>query len=477
MAIDFLQQEHKLKVSRFPWLKSQHEQALQVWMTQGFPRRSNEHWKYARLKYFESTSVVKPIVKKTLPSDVAHLSGFDETHDVPANSCEHVLTFIDGTFSAANSKINQLPKGVHICRFSEANSTEIELIQKHLLPDIDAQHADLSVLNTLMIQDGIFLYFESGVAIDEPILLRWIGQVSGEASSQRTLVLLAKNSKAQIVEQFFTLPSAINLSSISGGDADGKLNEAHACTFGVSEYILEDHAQLNQVRIHAEHESVVHVGSVNYRLNQHAQCQAFHFARGSAIKRINIKADLLGQGAHVAIDGVYLPTHSEHVDYHLNIQHHAPHCRSDSRFRGIVAHQAKAVFNGRIHIVPQAQKSSAQLSNKNLLASDRAEVFTKPELEIYADDVRCSHGATIARLNDEAIHYLRSRGIDLLTAKKILSFSFINELVLAQPVKQLAVYLDVLTTNTLLFAAEDMLIAQGTGSTANQKIDMNEAIL
>ena len=167
-------------------------------------------------------------------------------------------------------------------------------------------------------------------------------------------------------------------------------------------------------RLHLEEGAAMHIGGVYAHLDANATLEGFNLAFGSALKRVDIAVQHRGAGAHCNLSGIYLPRGSEHVDYHTCVEHMVPHCTTDEVFRGIVADKARAVFNGRIHIHPDAQKTRAELSNKNLLTSAAAEVDTKPELEIYADDVQCAHGATVAQLDETSLHYLRSRGMKLL---------------------------------------------------------------
>jgi Fe-S cluster assembly protein SufD len=173
----------------------------------------------------------------------------------------------------------------------------------------------------------------------------------------------------------------------------------------------------------------MHIGGVHARLDRDSLLDSFHLALGSELKRIDLAVEYTGPGAHCDLNGIYLLRGSEHVDYHSTIEHAVPHCTTDEVFRGIIGDEARAVFNGRIHIHPDAQKTRAELSNKNLLTSASAEINTKPELEIYADDVQCAHGATVAQLDEGMLHYLRTRGVGRDEAEVMLSYGFINELV------------------------------------------------
>jgi Fe-S cluster assembly protein SufD len=261
--------------------------------------------------------------------------------------------------------------------------------------------------------DGIFMQVDANARVEEPIHLVWLTSARQTAFtvSQRLLVVMGTNSSARLVEQF------------------GCAGTGSAFTNGITELVLGDGAHLYHHRLHLEQAGAMHIGGVHARLEKDSTLNSFHLALGSELKRIDIVVDHQGPGAHCEMNGIYLLRGKEHVDYHTCIEHAVPHCTSDEVFRGIIDDQASAVFNGRIHIHPDAQKTNAQLSNKNLLLSARAEVNTKPELEIYADDVQCAHGATVAQLDPETLHYLRTRGIPRDEAEVMLSYGFINEVV------------------------------------------------
>ncbi|HCP04706.1 MAG TPA: Fe-S cluster assembly protein SufD, partial [Pseudomonas sp.] len=209
----------------------------------------------------------------------------------------------------------------------------------------------------------------------------------------------------------------------------------------LTEVVVGNNAQVQHYRINLEQEDLLHVGGVHVNLQRDARFHGFTLAQGSRLKRIDYQVNMLGEGAHLELNGVYLPRNRQVIDYHTNVEHCVPHCTSNEVFRGIIGDSAKAVFNGRIHIHPQAQKTLAELSNKNLLTSRTAEINTKPELEIYADDVRCAHGATISQLDETSLYYLQSRGVTKADAITMLSFGFINELLNQVPEQAVQDYL------------------------------------
>jgi Fe-S cluster assembly protein SufD len=231
------------------------------------------------------------------------------------------------------------------------------------------------------------------------------------ASNQRVLIVLDENSQAEVVEHYFS-------------SADAQNGFANALT----EIHLGDNASLHHYRLNMEEEHAQHIGAVHVDLQRNARLRGFALALGSSLMRIDYQLNHRGPGAELDLQGIYLPRNQQVVDYHTNICHWVPQCKSNEVFRGIVSDSAQAIFNGRIYIHKDAQKTLAELSNKNMLTSNKAEVNTKPELEIYADDVKCAHGATISQLNANARYYLQSRGLSRAEADVMLSFGFINEL-------------------------------------------------
>src|SRR5690606_13001706 len=209
----------------------------------------------------------------------------------------------------------------------------------------------------------------------------------------------------------------------------------------LSELVVGDNAELHHYRLNLEEENLLHLGGVHVNLLRNARLRGFALAQGSRLKRIDYQVNHRGPGADLNLQGIYLPRNNQMVDYHTNVQHCVPYCTTNEIFRGIIGDTAHAVFNGRIHIHPDAQKPLAELSNRNLLTSDKAEVDTKPELEIYADDVKCAHGATISQLDMTAMYYLQSRGLSATQARTMLSMGFINELLQELPQEAVRDYL------------------------------------
>lgn len=386
------------------WLQSLQARGLMHWGRSQLPTRRVENWKYtglAALRDDYRLAAEGSVAPVALPE--ALRTGFGGSR----------LVFVDGVFQASLSDLHEVP-GLRVTRFSEASAEQASRIAEHLDSSYDPEEHLFAALNTATLRDGVLVEIAADSTVAEPLQLLWVVRAADAptAMSQRLLLLAGERSRATVVEQF---------ASLGGADAS-------FCS-GVSELLLAPGAQLSHYRLHEESGDAVHIGAVHARLERDARLSSFHLALGSVLKRLDIVINHAGPGAHVDLNGIYLPRGDEHIDYHTTIEHAVPHCSSDESFRGIVADRATAVFNGRIHIHPHAQKTRAELSNRNLLTSAEAEVNSKPELEIYADDVQCAHGATVAQLDPLSLHYLRTRGVSRAEAEVMLSFGFINQLI------------------------------------------------
>ena len=393
------------------WLRDIQQRGRSVWGSHHWPTKKTEDWRYTNLSkleksdFFAGTHTVENIevdsqaIKRVVDSAV-----------IPElSACR--LVFVDGQYDEGLSD-GACPPGLNKVLFSEADSAQVERIQAMLGSVVESGKHLFTSLNELQLNEGLYLGVEKNTAISKALHIVYVSTGSTSSVNQRLLVDMAESSEFTVIEHFVSL-----------NDAGNSFNN------GASEFCLAGNAKLTHYRLNLETENSLHVGGVHAALERSAQLSSFYLALGSALKRIDVVVKFLGEGAHADVNGVYLPKNNQHVDFHTNLEHCVPNTTSNEVFRGIIGDTAKAVFNGRIHIYPQAQKTHAQLSNKNLLTSDKAEVNTKPELEIYANDVLCAHGATVAQLNDESMHYLRTRGVSTEEAQVMLSFGFINELI------------------------------------------------
>lgn len=416
---DFLQQALRLEPNSAPeWLQPLHAEALDRGAAMNMPSRRVEEWKYTSLRALEEGGYMARPQPGPVDADLRQsfvVDGLDA----------HALVFVNGLFNPGLSDDGELPAGCTLVPFSQASEHESVQIQEHL-GSLAPESQPFGALNDRWLNEGVFLRVTRNVKVAKPIQIVWLSTPQKQSFSvnQRLLVVLEAGSEATVLEHFASSDAGQNV-----------------FTNGVTELVLQDNACLHHYRLHLEQADALHIGAVHAHLARDARLNGFHVALGSPLKRIDLVVHHRGTGAHGELNGIYLPRNDELIDYHATLEHEVPHTSSEVTFRGIVADRSRAVFSGRIHIHRDAQKTSAHLNNRNLLTSNTAEVDTKPELEIYADDVVCSHGATVAQLDEGELYYLRARGVSEQEARVLLSFGFINELLNRSPHEPIRQYL------------------------------------
>lgn len=380
------------------WLAALRFAGAEAWLQAGWPGRRTELWKYTPLQSLQKASFQ---------------SASGALHAFPAETLLNVdatrLVFVNGILDVEASSLGQ--SGVVL--FSAANAEQQALIARHLGTIATTQRHLFASLSNALAGEGVLVHVPRGALWEKPVYVVHVAvpEAGAVLVSPRLLVVVEDSAQVQLIEHFASDAQVQN----------GLVNSLTEIHCGAN-------AQVLHYRINLEQEHLLHIGGVHVDLWRDARYQGFTLAEGSTLKRLDYQITHQGAGASAVLDGVYLPRHQQLLDYHTNVEHKAPHCTTAEVFRGIVADDAKAVFNGRIHIHPHAQKTLAELNNRTLLTSDRAEIDTKPELEIYADDVKCAHGATVSQIDADALFYLRSRGLTHAQARTMLSFGFINEL-------------------------------------------------
>jgi Fe-S cluster assembly protein SufD len=395
------------------WLAALRHQGAADWSAAAWPGRKTELWQNTTLAPLQTNGPVR-----WASAGANDWQASVETMPLDATR----LVFVNGQFAAEHS--SPLPE--EVVRFADANAAQQQLIEQHLGQVVDVQRHLFAALSNAWLADGILLQVRQGQTLDKPVYILNVSTPEAQpaVSNQRVLLVLEDSSQAEVIEHYVS----------SSAQQNGFVN----C---LTEIVVGANARLQHYRINLEQEDLLHVGGVHVNLQRDAHFYGFTLAQGSRLKRIDYQVNHRGPGAHLELHGVYLPRNKQQIDYHTNVEHCVPHCTTKEIFRGIIGDSARAVFNGRIHIHPQAQKTLAELSNKNLLTSRSAEVYTKPELEIYADDVRCAHGATITQLDQTSLFYLQSRGLSHAEAMSMLSFGFINELLNQVPEPAIQAYL------------------------------------
>jgi Fe-S cluster assembly protein SufD len=287
------------------------------------------------------------------------------------------------------------------------------LLERHLTHYANGDDNSFAALNQAFFHDGGFIHIPAGQVVQEPVHLLFIStsRETGTTVQPRNLIIAGANSKATIIESYVTLGGAAYF------------------TNAVTEIIAGDNAALEHVKFQDEAADAFHIATIAGEFGGASNVRLHSFALGAKLSRNNIRAKLAGEGLECILNGLYLTRGEQLADHHMVVEHAQPHCASHEYFNGILDDKSRGVFHGRIYVHPIAQKTDAKQTNKNLLLSDDATADTKPQLEIYADDVKCTHGATIGQLNDESIFYLRSRGIPEKTARRMLIHAFAGEII------------------------------------------------
>ena len=390
------------------WLAPLRKAGIASFADQGFPTLQNEDWRFTN---------VAPIGK--LPFHLAAqaaVNGAESkalTDSVFATLPGHRLVFVNGFFSAKLSSIQPVSGGARIENLSAALAKDSTLVEKHLGKYAHTANNPFAALNQAFFADGAFIFVPKGVEIAGPVQLIYISSAkqNGETILPRNLIIAEANSKLTVVESY-----------ISTG------NVAYF-TNAVTEILAGDKAAVEHVKLQDEAAEAFHIATIAGEFGRASNVTVHSFALGAKLSRTNIRTKLAGEGLECILNGLYLTRGEQLADHHMIVEHAQPHCASHEYFNGILDDKSKGVFHGRIYVHPIAQKTDAKQTNKNLLLSDAATADTKPQLEIYADDVKCTHGATIGQLNAESIFYLRSRGLDTATARRMLIHAFAGEII------------------------------------------------
>jgi Fe-S cluster assembly protein SufD len=390
------------------WLAPVRKAGIASFADQGFPTLHDEDWRFTN---------VAPIAKlnfqlaKEVSVNGAETKLIDES--AFAKLSGHRLVFVNGFFCAKLSSLKPVAGGVRIENLSAALAKDSALIEKHLGKYAHTASNTFAALNQAFFTDGAFIFVPAGVEVAEPVQLIYISSAknSGETILPRNLVIAEANSKLTVVESY-----------ISTG------NVAYF-TNAVTEILAGDNARVEHVKLQDEALDSFHIATIAGEFGRASNVTVHSFALGAKLSRTNIRTKLAGEGLECILNGLYLTRGEQLADHHMIVEHAQPHCASHEYFNGILDDKSKGVFHGRIYVHPIAQKTDAKQTNKNLLLSDDATADTKPQLEIYADDVKCTHGATIGQLNDESIFYLRSRGIGTDTARQMLIHAFAGEII------------------------------------------------
>jgi Fe-S cluster assembly protein SufD len=390
------------------WLAPLRQAGLASFSTQGFPTLNDEDWRFTNLA---------PVTRLNFrPAPRVAANGAESqvlAESVFTGLRGHRLVFVNGFFSPELSQVGTLPDGVRIESLAAALAQDSGLIEKHLGRYAQSAKNPFAALNQAFFSDGAFIQVPAGVEVAEPIQVLYLSSAkhSGETILPRNLILAGDRSKLTVVESYLAGSSVAYF------------------TNAVTEILAGQNATLEHVKLQDEALGAYHIATIAGEFGSASSVNVHSFALGARLSRNNIRAKLAGEGLECILNGLYLTRGDQLADHHMVVEHTQPHCASHEYFNGILDDKSRGVFHGRIYVHPAAQKTDAKQTNKNLLLSDSATADTKPQLEIYADDVKCTHGATIGQLNLESIFYLRSRGMSKDTARQMLIHAFAGEII------------------------------------------------
>ena len=393
-----------------PWLRSIQDAALARAVKSGFPAARDEAWKYTSVAGLEKRAFKPAAIAVKLRRsafDALLIPGFDSYRAV----------FVDGLFV---SEFSCLPTGVRAMPLAGADET----LRGSLAVPAEWQGDTFVNLNTALFRDGLSLDLAAGHSLDAPLEILHLStaQASAASHSLRLLVRLGAGASAMLIERHAGLDGATSFNNV------------------VTQMELAEDAKLTHVRLQTETVQTFHVARVLVRQAARSEFRSHNLQLGAAWSRLDLHCMLEAEGALAELHGLYAVTGRQHVDNHTRIDHLARGTVSRELYRGILDGHGRAVFNGKVRVAPHAVKTDAAQKNHNLILSRGAEIDTKPELEIYADDVKCSHGATIGQLDEQQLFYLRSRGLDMETARGLLISAFAEQLLMELPHPALAAY-------------------------------------
>ncbi|MBR9977899.1 MAG: Fe-S cluster assembly protein SufD [Bacteroidetes bacterium] len=382
--------------------------AMQRFVEQGFPAARDEDWRYTNLNPLTGTTFVpafRPVADQSL-RDQAAAQALPLTHAV-------TLLFVDGYFVPELSDLDAIPEGMTVRDLSAVIDEDPSLTDSVVTESGTLSRHPFTALNTAFTQQGISIHLRRGVIAEIPLRLLF-HSTSGtqpHIAHPRIVVRLEERAECRIFEEYVADNSAVYFNNV------------------VVDVHIAANAVLKHVRLQEESENAFHVSTVYAQIAQAGVYENHYFGLGASLLRSNLHGILQGEGAHCTMNGLFLPFGTQHMDHFTVIDHAVPRCTSHELYKGVLSDETRGVFTGRIIVRQDAQQTNAMQSNNNLLLSDTARVDTRPQLEIYADDVKCTHGATVGRISKEQLFYLLSRGINRQQAQNILTFAFAGELV------------------------------------------------
>ncbi len=402
---DFARVAPLLPGARVPWLTRMRHAGLERFAQSGFPSTRDEEWKYTNLAAIEKRDF------QAVPQDDDVTSMSSTQFDALAleRFPGHRLIFVNGRYVPALSAVGRLPAGVTLQSLADALDRAPDSLQPALTGD--SEQTVFGALNAAFMTDGVYIDLPRGTVVEEPIHLFFVATRANAAIHPRNVIVAGEGAQLTVIEHY--------------GGADGTTYLTNAVTqIFAARGATVDHYKLQEEALPSFHIAGIHAAQAHgSRLLSHS------IALGAALARNDISTTFDAEHCKATLNGLYLVRGRQHVDHHTRIDHLKPDGTSREYYRGLLDGASRGVFNGKVIVHPRAQRTDAHQVNHNLLLSKDAEVDTKPQLEIYADDVKCTHGAAVGQLDDAQLFYLRSRGIDEVTARSLLTYAFARDVI------------------------------------------------
>lgn len=388
------------------WFEPHRKEAMESFAGLGFPSTRQEDWRFTNV-----SSLARTPFKAAEPG----------RNGVTSQKLDHVLlpdvaarlVFVDGVFNPKLSLIGSLPQGLKLMNLTAAWESPGKSLESHLARYADTARHGFVALNTAFIKDGALIEIPAGLTLEEPIHVLFIRTQAAKdtVTHPRTLIVAGRDAQATVIESYTAL------------------SDETYFTNAVTEVVVGENSRIEHVKLQEESSRAFHIGTVQGYQERSSRFHSHSVSLGALLARHDINSVMAGEGAECTLNGLYQTVERQHVDHHTRLDHAMPHCSSREYYRGVLDGKSSGVFNGAIIVRKDAQKTDAIQSNKNLLLSEDATINTKPELQILADDVRCTHGATIGQLDADAIFYLRARGIGYEAARHLLTRAFANDVI------------------------------------------------
>jgi Fe-S cluster assembly protein SufD len=381
------------------WLQNLRQQALTQFSAAGLPAKKEEDWKYSSLWSLSQQAFTHDVASYAIDAD--------QTDALALLNDAYRLVIVDGEYVASLSQLDDLPLGLTISPFSSA----LDSVEQQLGQQVALDKAGLTALNTLLMKEGVIVHVAADTIIEKPIELLVInsGTTENLATHLRNMIVLDANAQATVIEHYVGATDSVNFTNV------------------VSEVVLAEQAELFHYKLQQESEQAFHIATLAAKQAAGSQWHTQNITLGAKLSRNDVHSRLEGELSHTTMDGLYLLNNEQHADTHTRIDHFVPNTTSNELYKGVLDDGCHGVFNGKVIVHKDAQKTDSNQYNHNLLLSRECEIDTKPEMEIYADDVKCGHGSTVGQLDMNQLFFLRARGLTEVNARSLLTHAFAAE--------------------------------------------------